>query len=146
MALSKLSTSSIGTTGPKISSWTSEDFCFTSFMTVGSRNQPFVGAEGFCPPRTILSPSSFAFSMKLTLVSLSSLLTIGPRSVSESNGFPILRSFATRTNAETNLSLIFSSTYILSDQMQVWPQFQNRAHMRHFTAQAIPAQSQTMKD
>src|SRR5438132_10816237 len=128
----------MGTTGPKISSWTSDDFCFTFSMTVGSRNHPLVGAEGFSPPMTILSPSSFAFSMKLMLVSLSSLLTIGPRSVSGSSGLPILRSFAIRTNAGTNLSLIFSSTYILSEQIQVWPQFQKRAHIAHFSAQEGP--------
>src|SRR5205809_5158648 len=127
----------MGTTGPKISSWTSDDFCFSSSMTVGWRNHPCFGAEGFSPPMTILSPSSFAFSMKLMLVSLSSLLTIGPRSVPGSNGFPSLRSFAIRTNAGTNLSLIFTSTYILSEQIQVWPQFQKRAHMAHFNAHEI---------
>src|SRR5467141_2172929 len=113
-------------------------------MTVGSKNHPFEGAEGFPPPMMILSPSSFAFSTKLMLVSLSCLLTIGPRSVSGSNGFPSRRSLAMRTNAGTNLSLIFSSTYILSEQMQVWPQFQNRAHIAHFNAQGMSASCQTM--
>src|SRR5260370_1120549 len=113
-------------------------------MTVGSKNHPFEGVEGFSPPMMILSPSSFAFSTKLMLVSLSCLLTIGPRSVSCSSGFPSLSSLAMRTNAGTNLSLIFSSTYILSEQMQVWPQFQNRAHMAHFNAQGMSASCQTM--
>src|SRR5260370_3897967 len=113
-------------------------------MTVGSKNHPFEGAEGFSPPMMILSPSFFAFSTKLMLVARSSLLTIGPRSVSGSNGFPSRRSLAIRTNAGTNLSLIFSSTYILSEQMQVWPQFQNRDHIAHFTAQGMSASCQTM--
>src|SRR5207247_3542118 len=49
-----------------------------------------------------------------------------------------------RTNAGTNLSLIFSSTYIRSEQMHVWPQFQNRAQIAHFTAQAMSASCQTI--
>src|SRR6266478_9426585 len=113
-------------------------------MSVGSKIHAFEGVEGFSPPMMILSPSSFAFSTKLMLVARSSLLTIGPRSVSGSNGLPSLRSLAMRTNAGTNLSLIFSSTYILSEQMQVWPQFQNLAHIAHFNAQGMSASRQTI--
>src|SRR5437660_1289338 len=51
----------MGTTGPKISSWTSDDFCFTSSMTVGSRNHPCFGAEGFSPPMGNLVSFFFRF-------------------------------------------------------------------------------------
>src|SRR6266511_6307000 len=78
------------------------------------------------------------------LVCLSSLLTMGPRSVPGSRGSPSLRFFAKRTNSGTNLPLIFSSTYILSEQMHVWPQFQNLAHIAHFSAHRMSASCQMM--
>src|SRR5260370_14623725 len=106
-------------------------------MTVGSKNHPFEGAEGFSPPMMILSPSSFAFSTKLMLVARSSLLTIGPRSMLGSNGFPTRRSLAMRTTAGTNLTLLFSSPYILSDHIQDSPHSQNLDPIAHFNAQGM---------
>ena len=82
------STTTIGSTGPKISSRMIRISCVTPVSTVGATNLPESPATSVGPPQSLVAPEATASSISSTTISYWPSEVIGPISVSHSSGSP----------------------------------------------------------
>ena len=97
IASCSLSTVTIGSTGPKISSRMIRMSCVTSVSTVGAMKWPLKPGTSRGPPHSRFAPEAIASSTSSHTRSYCSLETIGPISVVHSSGSPTVSALASRT-------------------------------------------------